>query len=38
MTYEHYINQPMQMVERIPIKKFHENPELVKMLKDVNLT
>ena len=38
MTYEQYINQPMQMVEIVLNKKFYENPELVKMLKDVHLT
>ena len=38
MTNDHYINQPMQMVERVLNKKLYKNPELVKMLKDVNLT
>ena len=38
MTYEHYIIQPMQMVARVLKKKIHKNPELVRMLKDVDLT
>ena len=38
MTYEHYINQPMRMVERVLNKKLSKNPELVRMLKDMHLT
>ena len=38
MTYEHYFNQPIQMVERVLNKSFFKNLELVKMLKDVHLT
>ena len=38
MTNENYINQPMQMVERVLNKKFYKNPELVKMVNDVHLT
>ena len=38
MTYEHYINQVMQMVERVRNKNFHRNLQLVKMLKEVHLT
>ena len=37
MTYEHYIIQPMQMVEKVLKKKLYKNPELVKMLIDVHL-
>ena len=37
-TFEHSFIQPMQMIERVLIKKLYKNPELVKMLKDVNLT
>ena len=38
MTYEHYNNQPMQIVERLLNKKLYKNPELVEMLNDVHLT
>ena len=38
MTNEHYIIQPMHMVERVLNKKLCKNPELVKMLRDVDLT
>ena len=38
MTYQHYINQPMQMVEGVLNKKIYKNPELVKMLNDMHLT
>ena len=38
MTYEHYINQPMQKVERVLNKKLYKNPEHVKMLKDAHLS
>ena len=30
MTYKHYINQPMQMVERVPNRKFYKFCENVK--------
>ena len=38
MTYEHYFMQPIQMIESVLNKKLYQNPELVKRLKDVNLT
>ena len=38
MTYEYFIIQPMQIVERVHNKKLYKNPELVKMLEDVVLT
>ena len=38
MTYEHYINQSMQIVERIPNEKLSKNPEIVKILKNAHLT
>ena len=38
MTYEQYINQPMQMVERVLHKKLYKNPELVEKLKDLHFT
>ena len=37
-TYEHYFNQPMQMVERILNTKLYKNPELVEKIKDAHLT
>ena len=37
-TFEHYINQPLQMVERVLNKQLYKNPELVKLLNDVHLT
>ena len=36
ITYDHYINQSMQMVERVPNKKLYKKPQLVEMLKDVH--
>ena len=38
MTYEHYIIQPMQMVERVLNQKLIGNPELVKLLYNVHFT
>ena len=38
MTYEHYINQPMQTIEKVLNKKLHKNPELVKLFKNVHVT
>ena len=38
MTYDHYIIQPMQMVEKVVNKKLYKNPELVRMLNDVHAT
>ena len=38
MTYEHYIDQPMQVVERVLNINLFIYPELVKMLEDVDLT
>ena len=37
MTYKHYLEQPMPMVERI-IKKLYKNYELIKKLNDIDLT
>ena len=33
MTFKHYLEQPMPMVERVPIKKVYQNLELIKSSK-----
>ena len=33
MTYEHYLKQPMPMIERVVNKKIARNPELIKTLR-----
>ena len=38
MTYEHYKNQSMKMVQSALNKKLYKYPELVKMLNDGRLT
>ena len=38
ITYEHYLQQPMSMLERLFNKKLNKNPELVEMTKDFYLT
>ena len=38
MTYEHYIEQPLPMVERLIIKNLYINYELIKSLEEINLT
>ena len=38
MTYEHYLQQPRYMLEKLLNKKLHKNPELVEMTKDLYRT
>ena len=38
MTYKHYIEQPMPMVERLIIRKLYKNYELINTLDDTDLT
>ena len=38
MTYEHYLQRPMSMLERLLNKKFYKNPKLLEMTKDLYLT
>ena len=38
MTYEHYLQQPMFILERLLNKKLYKNPELVEMTEDFYLT
>ena len=38
MTYEHYLQQPMSMLEKLRNKKLYKNPELVEMTKNLYLT
>ena len=38
MTYKHYIEQPMPMVEKIINRKLYKNNKLIKTLGDIDLT
>ena len=38
MTYKHYLEKPLPMVEKIFIKKLYKNYELIKKLNDIHLT
>ena len=38
MTYKHYIEQPMPMVERLVNTKLYKNYEPIKTLNDIDLT
>ena len=38
MTYEHYIEQTMPMVERLIIRKLYKSYDLIKTLDDIDLT
>ena len=38
MTYKHYKEQPMPMVERSINRKLYRNYELIKTLDDIDLT
>ena len=38
MTYKHYIEQPMPMVEKFYNKNLYKNYELIKTLDDIDLT
>ena len=38
MTYKHYIEQPMPMIERIFNKKLYKNDQPIKTLDDKDLT
>ena len=35
MTYEYYITQPMQMIERVLNEKIYKNPQLIKTLRQM---
>ena len=37
MTYEHYLQQPMSMLERLLNKILDKNPEVVEMTEDIYL-
>ena len=38
MTYKHYLEQPMPMVERLIIKRLYKNYDFIKTLNDIDLT
>ena len=38
MLYEHSLQQPMSMLERLPDGKLYKNPDHVEMTKDLYLT
>ena len=38
MKYEHYFDQPLEMVERVLNKKLIIYPELLKIIEDMDLT
>ena len=38
MTYKHYIEQPMPLVERLINRKLYTNYDLIKILDDIDLT
>ena len=37
MTYKHYIEQPIPMVEKLVNRKLYKNYELIKTLDDIDL-